>query len=453
MNSLPPFKNIFRNKTRYIILFVLFLPLIVGVLSSANILSALDSYSAKTNEKYGGTVDIHFTDYIGLDIKKALSKLDCDKYLKEIYYPAVETNSNILFDKLNIEYIQNDIKSTEKKDEKNRYIGFGISFIGLDTKLLEYSGEKFELIEGRMFENDNECIINKEKYSQFVFSSLNIGDKVILSGSGDNIELTVVGIAKAEPPYGESGNPFTGSLLYTTQDTVVKLATQYRPGTPDVDPGMNLWYEKENPFSVSNYFGVNNRDSYGYKCVGILKDYKQYGDFQQFLLSQNKDIKKSLTSTHFYNFDEGVFSISGQIVISSLIFLIIIISMLIITTVVTSIMYLSNRKYEFAVLCSVGMSKPKIMGSYILETLSFMLFTSLVAIGIGQLVFIFGLSNTVKSAFEGWIDTSLPMANILAFNGVAVLAGMSIVVVVTVLISMIYLLSFEPLKIFNKRYS
>jgi hypothetical protein len=99
------------------------------------------------------------------------------------------------------------------------------------------------------------------------------------------------------------------------------------------------------------------------------------------------------------------------------------------------------------------MSKLKIMGSYIAETLTFIFITSIAAVIIGQVVFIFILSDFLKAGFENLIDTSLPIAGMLVSNGVAVLVGISAVVTVTVLISMIYILSFEPLMIFNKRYS
>lgn len=455
MKSTSPVKNIIRNKLRYIILFVLYLPLIVGVLTSANIISMIYSYSQKTLEKYGGTLDIHFLDSAtGVDIKKALEKLDYKKYLKEVYYPAVETNSRTLNDKLIIEYVKdNQILKDEYDTEKIPWIG--ISLIGLDTSLLEYSGEKFELIEGRMFEGDGECIINREENPELIVSSLNIGDKVIFRGSGEDIELTVTGIVKAEPPYygGELFTYSAGPLLYTTKETILQLATQYRQEIPDdLDPKMNPWYEEDNPLSVVRFKGVNNR-GYGYKCVGILKDLSLYGEFQEYLLSETKDSGNTLFASYFYNFEEGVFSITSQILRSSLIFLCIIIAMLIITTVVTSIMYLSNRKYEFAVLCSVGMSKPKIMGSYIVETLTFTFFTTLVAAAIGQPIFAFGLSGKVKSAFAGWIDTALPITDILLSNSAAVLAGMVLIVAITVIISLIYMFSFEPLKIYNKRYS
>ena len=219
----------------------------------------------------------------------------------------------------------------------------------------------------------------------------------------------------------------------------------------DLDPNINPWYEPDNPFSVCKVPTINARSEYGYKCVVILKDYRLMPRFQEYLHNIFKDI--TVYADQFYNYEDTVLIPSAQTNSMSRIFLIIIIAMLTITTIFTSIMYLSNRKYEFAVLCSVGMSKPKIMGLYIIETLTFMFFTSLAAIIAGQLIFIFGLSDTVKSFYVGLIDTSLPIANLLFFNGIAVLAGMSIVVVVTVLISMIYLLSFEPLNIFNKRYS
>ncbi len=451
MKSTSPVKNIFRNKFRYIILFVLYLPLIVGVLTSANIISMIYSYSQKTLEKYGCTVDIHFVNDTSKDIKAALEKLDYKKYLKEVYYPAVETNSRTLNDKLIIEYVKdNQILKDEYDTEKFPWVG--ISLIGLDTSLLEYSGEKFELIEGRMFEHDGECIINREENPELIVASLNIGDKVIFRGSGEDIVLTVTGIVKAESPYANYDNikSSAGYLLYTTKETIIKLATEYRQELP---PNAFLTEEqRENPFVVDRYMAVNNR-GYGYKCVGILKNHQLFNEFQNYIFSQTQERRTPLFAKYFYNFEEGVFNITGQIFESSIIFLQIIIAMLIVTTVVTSIIYLSNRKYEFAVLCSVGMSKLKIMGSYIIESLTFTFFTSLVAAAIGQPIFAFGLTDKIKSAFEGWIDTTLPISDILLGNGAAVLAGMVLIVAITVLISMIYMLSFEPLKIYNKRYS
>lgn len=140
--------------------------------------------------------------------------------------------------------------------------------------------------------------------------------------------------------------------------------------------------------------------------------------------------------------------------IISFMLLIIVLIIIIITTIITSVMYLLNRKYEFAVLRSIGMSNTKIIVSYIVETMVFVSFTSLVAIITGQLIFLYGsLPESMKSSFESLIDTSLPIREILVFNSLSVIFGMIVLVGITVIISMIYILSFEPLKIFNKYYS
>ena len=423
------------------------------MLSSFNILTTSVSYIDRVTEKYGGTLKIVVSP-IGCDIKKAIKQIKDDKYIKSIYYPGVETNSKNLDAKLNVEYV---VGNEFKKDEMK--IKPPISYIGLNVNLIKYSHEKFEFIEGRMYENDRECIINKSDLPQYVWASLKVGDKILLTGSGEDMELTISGIVKGTKPiYSDSA----GQLLYTTTENIVSLAKRYQNPNKIVKSSIPENFmdndiidinfaDPNNPFNINELYYVNGREEYGYKCVVELKDSKLNNDFKIYLIENVKEPK--LFATNFYPYEDEMLDIIGNTNRMSLLFLIIIIIMLIITTVVTSIMYLSNRKYEFAVLCSIGMSKPKIMGSYIIETLVFMFFTSLSAIVIGQFLFIFGLSNTLKAPFEGLIDTSLPIANLLFFNGIAVLAGMSIVVVVTVLISMIYLLSFEPLKIFNKRYS
>lgn len=393
-------------------------------------------------DKYGGTLkmDIYPSGY---NFKNAMNRIKDDSFIKEIYYPGVETSTPNLSNLLQLEYIHNNeiIKEGESKTP--------VSYIGLDLDSLEYSGEEFDFIEGRIFENDNECVINRGSISQYAWSFLDVGDKIILGGIDEDIELTICGIVNRENILGFETN---GQLLYTTTENIVELATRYQDPEKICDPDAIL-AEPNNPFSITNINYINGREDYGYKCVVILKDYRLFVPFQQYLESINTFKQPTLYANPFYDYDENILAVARSTDYMSMVFLTIIVFMIIVTTVTTSIMYLSNRKYEFAVLCSVGMNKPQIMGSYIFETLSFMFFTSLAAIGIGQLIFLFGFSDMVKSAFEGWIDTSLPITNILLVNGAAVLAGMVIIVAVTVLISMIYMLSFEPLKIFNKRYS
>ena len=145
MNKLSTIINISRNKGRYIILLLLYIPLISCMLSSFNILTTSVSYIDRVTEKYGGTLKIVVSP-IGCDIKKAIKQIKDDKYIKSIYYPGVETNSKNLDAKLNVEYV---VGNEFKKDEMK--IKPPISYIGLNVNLIKYSHEKFEFIEGRIF--------------------------------------------------------------------------------------------------------------------------------------------------------------------------------------------------------------------------------------------------------------------------------------------------------------
>lgn len=466
MNRLLPIKNIFRNKKVYIILFILLFLLISSFTAALNMFITTVLYSYRAIDKYGSIANMAITP-VGSDIKSAMSKIKDDKFIKEIYYPGIETNSHTLNDKLQVEYIHNNEIKKDKPEIKQ-----SISYIGLETDLIKYSGDEFDFIEGRMYENNNECVINKTKDSNTVWSSLKVGDKIVMHGTGENIELTISGIIKNEIKYEYLLNEnlkkeleYENLLLYTSVENIFELATRYKSqsGGEVIEniieenkvvgtkyKNNNVDYnviEPNNPLSVNNVFNIEGRQ-YGYKCVIVLNDPNLFVDFQQYAMKITKG-SQELCPVNFY-YDEEFTRDGGLRDINrpSAILMLIILVMIIVTIIIVINMNLQNRRREFATLRSMGMSKFKITGSCIVETLIFTLFTSFISVVAGGLIFIYGLWDITKSIYESIVYISLPIVNLLIANAVAY-AITILIVILTTLISINNILDSMPLKMYR----
>jgi ABC-type antimicrobial peptide transport system permease subunit len=127
-------------------------------------------------------------------------------------------------------------------------------------------------------------------------------------------------------------------------------------------------------------------------------------------------------------------------------------------TIVTTIILLNSRKYEMAVLRSVGMKKSRLILNYLIENLIFI--WSITAISLTAAQFIGPIfTNRVFEGMQSLISTEMfetltSGANfeLLLQNIVFVFGGMTVIVVLSLTLACINIIRFEPMKIFNKQY-
>jgi ABC-type antimicrobial peptide transport system permease subunit len=119
---------------------------------------------------------------------------------------------------------------------------------------------------------------------------------------------------------------------------------------------------------------------------------------------------------------------------------------------------MNSRKYEIAVLRSVGMKKSRIIVNYLIENLAFIWGLTLIALIAAQFIsriftgMIFrDIQDLVSPEIFKQLTRSANLELILQNTGL-VFGGTAVVVILSLILACINIIRFEPLKIFNKRY-
>ena len=139
-------------------------------------------------------------------------------------------------------------------------------------------------------------------------------------------------------------------------------------------------------------------------------------------------------------------------------FMVITAVLLIFVTVITTVMLLGTRKYEIAVLRSIGMRKSELVISYLIENLVFIWGITIVSFIMAQFITplftenIFeGMQTMVSSDVYERITGSFVWDDYIK-NFMIVFGGSTAIVLISSIISCVNIMRFEPLKIFNKRF-
>jgi len=127
-------------------------------------------------------------------------------------------------------------------------------------------------------------------------------------------------------------------------------------------------------------------------------------------------------------------------------------------TIICTIILLNNRKYEIAVLRSVGMKKSRLILNYFIENLMFIWIITVVAFIAAQCITPLFTAN-VFAGIRGLVSpesfenlTKGVNIRILQQNAGIVFGGTTAVVMLSLILACINIIRFEPLKIFNKQY-
>ena len=344
--------------------------------------------------------------------------------------------------------------------------------IGLNLEELNPSDRKqFVLSKGRMYENDDECIIAvSSTIPGEEWNLLDVGD-IIAMRTAENTykEYTVVGILWDNTDLGEEDQT---RVLFTTFDSALFFKSSItghgylmspgamppvrsgRVNTP-IDFTTNVRPVSERPEVVmpEALAGLGVAPSYDiFEGVDVLVRLNSYEyAYYEAAVKELNAIGYGASSLYF---DRAVFSINMMIVNAqsqSGIFMWIIAIFIVAVIATMTIMLLNNRKYEIAVLRSVGMRKGRLIAGYVAENLVFIWGIAIAALisaqGAYYLFLHQGLMDGVYMRFMPDSPCPLILQNVgITFGGVTAVA------LLTLVFAAVYIVRFEPLKIFNKRH-
>lgn len=473
-------KNIYRYKGKYIFIGII----LFTIVFIASVLIGIFNYSVQTTEalktKYAGTVmvskglnvsinnfnksdflifndceyveSVNFSSYIISSYSMGHTQYDVTEQHKAFYseeeYKKLKNQPPIVKTELTIK--DESYTLTNLNTNPVYIMGYEYNILPDDKKA------RFVLSSGRMYENDNECVIAvNHMIPDETWNLLSVGDTIKISvHNGSEKEYIVTGILKSDENITadtktrvlfttfDSAEAF-GSALQST-DSKNQIVTKGPVNNP-IEPNMKLSDSEDNK-SIAE---IIER----YEVLVTLKSYEVYDDFQAYLRGLN-----GYYSSPLYENFASLLSLLNQSYAWSILFIAIIAIILIFMTIFTALFHLNSRKYEIAVLRSVGMKKSRLISSYLIENLAFVWGITALSLTLAQSIqpiFIDKVFANVHNMLSPEMLRSLTNAvgsNILFQNISTVFAGMTITIILSLVVICINIVRFQPLKIFNKQY-
>ncbi|MPW24269.1 FtsX-like permease family protein [Alkalibaculum sp. M08DMB] len=448
-------KNVVRNKGRNILIGIIIFAIItttvitLGINNTAN--GIIDDYKTRFGSEVTITPDMQkimksgtsLTPRITIEQRKEFSQ---SKYIKEYKLTA---NAGISGENIKAvdEATGGGSGTTGMVGDKSEFINPTMQLIG--NQFDDFQKGIREITDGKMPENDNECIVSKELAE---LNNLSVGDVIDVTASlfTDDIDvrnviytLTITGIYfDGTEEYGMFANPYLNrrNEVLTTFETIT-----------------NVVQTDENGITVgSRYF---------------LKDPDMLAAFTTELKAKGlNDIFKVTTDENSYNRVVG--PVEGLRSVSITFMIIVLILGSIILILLTSIA-IRERKYEIGVLRAMGMKKIKVALGLWVEMLTITAICLVIGIGIGSIiaqpvsnVLLEGQIENAQSDIEGGnvpgfvdmssigtsdepiskLDISLGLHTTLQIIGIslmlATIAGLAAIIKIT---------KYEPIKILMER--
>ena len=440
-------KNIYRYKNKYILFGILYLILISSAAVCMNIFVQMGQVTDNILNEYAGVARItgRVSGNSGAADAARPSKNDIlgyanIKHVRDIKLSGYNFNTTSI--KENVPELTTELHTGGKIIELFAFRP--VLVLGCNMALLHLEENSFNFESGRMFENSGEAAITKNMLdmNHGGWNDLDIGDKIIIKNDGGIYkEFTVTGILEQNPGDVENTNRW---MIYTAFEDA-----EYFDYIADESV--------ENLIITSpDYFGEHIDSS---KFVRMGYDALIYADHPE----NYWDLRNNM-------YDAGVFieplfpnfraltgltqNMQAWSVILAILTSIIIISV----TVITTLILMSSRKYEIAVLRSVGMKKTRLIINYLIENLAFILGTGVISLVTAQ--FISPVFS--RGAFAGMRDllstemfeqlTRGANLGLILPNAGFVFAGTIAVTTLSLALACVSIIRFEPLKIFNSRY-
>ncbi len=324
-------KNLFKNKGRNIVIFLMLSVVILATFVALTIFNATKQIKEETANYYSGEVTIKPKDSSGLEVN--ISFEDYKKYVENNYLKSYVFYKEMPVYISNLELLDGEYE-TENKNviQKSNARLYGM----LDEKSMDdFSYGERSIIEGNFPDTSTQCMISNDLAQ---LNHLNIGDKIQITLGRQEVkcELTISGI-------------FSDS-------TVERRQANHR------SPALNTRND-----IITNFLAVSEFDGSFTTASFLLNNPNDLSAFQDELYS--KGLSKDYVAEYDSNrYDQALYGINGMSAVVSAFFgIIAAIGMIIIFLV--NLFALRERKYEIGVLRAIGMPKMKVATLLISEML------------------------------------------------------------------------------------
>ncbi|MCL2313445.1 MAG: ABC transporter permease, partial [Firmicutes bacterium] len=388
--------NVYRYKSKYMIFGILYFILIFTSSVCINVYVQMAQVSDNINKEYASILKFSYipgssanntktsSPYISSSSTRAIK----DDILK---YKNIEHIDDIKLYRYNFTtlYLKSNVSPLRRELYINGNIVFWDDFhndsfyiLGYNTSLMYLMGkDDFKLEKGRMFEKDGEAVIEKNRinpnYSEW--NDLEIGDKIVIQNdNGIYKEFTVVGITEQDPNIDMES---FACLIYTTIESA-----EYFDVIAGERSGMWSWgiTMGDNWNTRLVELGIEKFRKYqismGYDALIFLDSYENMDNVKV------KAQERGATIDPFFEDYRSLTKLSDNIGGEVIIYIIFTGVLIIGITIIATIIFLNSRKYEIAVLRSVGMKKSRLIITYLIENLVFIWGISVISLITSQFI-------------------------------------------------------------------
>ena len=444
-------KNIYRYKRLYKLLGIFYIIIICSASISVNIFSFTEKSIEELGKEYCGTLILKSS----IENKETLTKESFTQHKNSMYVEHIRLkyvfSTGQLFSGpqpfLTERYVILNTKLGIKKI--NNLYDNAVYVIGYDFDDLKSDQQaKFAISKGRIYENDDECIIGvNSKIINEEWNQLDIGDIITITADENlNKEYTVVGILQENETIKKDVKT---RVLFTTFESALGFESTVS------NSNIVTMGEINDPLQTKLDANIRPPDNVyieGFEVLVHLKSYKYYRNFQ------SEMYLKGYTAMPLYYEVNNMINLFDNLVRFNILFIISVLLLIILITIITILIMLNIRKYEMAVLRSIGMKKSRLILNYLIEYLVFIWGITLIAFISAQFITPIFSKNVffdTKNFLSAEIFEQLTKGvNILALfqNMGLVFSGMTAVVMLSLILACINIVRFEPLKIFKNQY-
>ncbi len=455
-------KNIYRYKNKYIMFGILWFVLILTASVCVNIIVRMNKITDNILREYAGvSVMASFSS----EMFAFADRMTKNEYLK---VKNIKEISDIRFLRYNFntDFIEEDTPELITTSG-GRLVEGWVFVLGYNMSLLHLVPDDFDLDSGRMFENGSECVISKNiKAADEASESWNkteLGDTVIIkNANGIFKEFTVVGIQKQiEEDFPETNRKVVYTTLegaeYFEKIALVKNANSFSYKFNNILPNeINKTLQSNDELHYSG-FSIKNGARMGYIPLLYLDKPEMFLNIENQLFDlESNGISISLFPL-FADY-RPLIRLTLNLDRSSKSFTVIITFLIICVAVIATTIIINSRKYEIAVMRSIGMTKRRILFNYLIENLAFIWSITFAVLIIAQFIGPFYTKNVFES-MSSMVSpdvyknlTKGTNIELLLQNILIVFGGMTVTVIFSLVLTSVNILRFEPLKIFNRQY-
>lgn len=334
-------------------------------------------------------------------------------------------------------------------DGESIEINSPVFVFGYEPSLTYLYSSELELGEGELFKAPGECVISKNENNtspdMVSWNRLSLEDTVSLAVGDDRVDYKIVGIIAENKDESSKTNR---RMIYTPLESA-ELFDKYLAKNLSLPASSTLEPEIFTPEA-----SAGTMINLGYSAVAFLESPDLLFDINDRIIDSIPGFNIQLSPMH------GDFAaltkLTETLASSSVLFIIAFAFIILIVTLITTFRLISERKYEIAVLRSVGMPKLRLVICYLIKNLAFVWGITIAAAAfsiiparpaVGKVL------DTIKQMVAPEIFTAISGfgGKVWFYSSVSVFLAMTAAAALTLIFTAVSILRFRPLEILIHR--